>query len=140
MQKIKQIKKTACQFDALCNKIRLMSKRKKIFKEEASHVKPTLMKVLKSAGLYSLIRKIQVFEVFNKVVGEQIKEVTRALYIKEGKLVISVKDPLWHNELHHLAGDILKKMNSKLDTPVRKISFVQPNYAHLSFAKNKYKK
>ena len=49
---------------------------------------------------------------------------TRPLWIKEGKLRVSVTDPIWLQELGYVEKTIRKKLNVKLGRPaVKRIEF-----------------
>ena len=66
----------------------------------------------------------RIWKVWEEVVGGPVAKHTRPLWIKEGKLRVSVTDPIWLQELGYVERTIRKKLNDKLGrTAVKKIEF-----------------
>ena len=66
----------------------------------------------------------RIWKVWEEVVGIPVARHTRPLWIKEGKLRVSVTDPIWLQELGYVEKTIRKKLNGKLGRPaVKKIEF-----------------
>ena len=56
----------------------------------------------------------QIWKVWDKVVGPGISKNARPLWIKNGKLKVTVSDPIWLQELQFVERDIRKKLNDAL--------------------------
>ena len=66
----------------------------------------------------------RIWKVWEEVVGIPVARHTRPLWIKEGKLRVSVTDPIWLQELGYVEKTIRKKLNGKLGRPaVKRIEF-----------------
>jgi hypothetical protein len=55
-----------------------------------------------------------IWRVWGEVVGPAISKNARPLWIKNGKLKVTVSDPIWLQELQFVEKDIRKKLNGKL--------------------------
>jgi predicted nucleic acid-binding Zn ribbon protein len=66
----------------------------------------------------------RIWSVWEEVVGGPVARHARPLWIKEGKLRVSVTDPIWLQELGYVEKTIRKKLNGKLGrTAVKRIEF-----------------
>ena len=60
-----------------------------------------------------------------EVVGSKIGTNTKPLKVRRGKLFVEVKSSVWMNELMFLKGEIISKLNQRLESQVvRDIVFV----------------
>ncbi|MCD4717431.1 MAG: DUF721 domain-containing protein [Desulfobacterales bacterium] len=65
-----------------------------------------------------------IWRVWDEVVGPAISKNARPLWIKNGKLKVTVSDPIWLQELQFVEKDIREKLNAKLGRKaVDKIEF-----------------
>jgi predicted nucleic acid-binding Zn ribbon protein len=65
-----------------------------------------------------------IWKVWDEVVGPAISKNARPLWIKNGKLKVTVSDPIWLQELQFVEKDIREKLNGKLGRKaVDKIEF-----------------
>ena len=65
-----------------------------------------------------------IWRFWDEVVGPAISKNARPLWIKNGKLKVTVSDPIWLQELKFVEKDIRKKINEKLGRKaVDKIDF-----------------
>ena len=65
-----------------------------------------------------------IWRVWDEVVGPAISKNARPLWIKNGKLKVTVSDPIWLQELQFVEKDIREKLNGKLGRKaVDKIEF-----------------
>ncbi len=65
-----------------------------------------------------------IWRVWEEVVGPAISKNARPLWIKNGKLKVTVSDPIWLQELQFVEKDIREKLNDKLGRKgVDKIEF-----------------
>ena len=55
-----------------------------------------------------------IWKVWDEVVGPAISKNARPLWIKNGKLKVTVSDPIWLQELQFVEKDIREKLNGKL--------------------------
>ena len=56
----------------------------------------------------------EIWNVWDKVVGPAISKNARPLWIKNGKLKVSVSGPIWLQELQFVEKDIREKLNGAL--------------------------
>jgi len=67
---------------------------------------------------------VDIWKVWNEVVGQTISESARPTRIRKGRLSVTVSDPIWLQELNFLESTIREKLNSKLGRmAVDKIDF-----------------
>jgi predicted nucleic acid-binding Zn ribbon protein len=65
-----------------------------------------------------------IWRIWDEVVGPAISKNARPLWIKNGKLKVTVSDPIWLQELQFVEKDIREKLNGKLGRKaVDKIEF-----------------
>lgn len=65
-----------------------------------------------------------IWKIWDDVAGPAISKNARPYWIKDGKLRIIVKDPIWLQELEFMGSDIKNKLNEKLGREaVKDISF-----------------
>lgn len=65
-----------------------------------------------------------IWKVWDDVVGPDISRHAQPSWIKNGKLMVSVSDPIWLQELRFMEEDIKGKLNKKLGRDaVEKIGF-----------------
>jgi len=57
---------------------------------------------------------MDIWKVWDDVVGETISESARPTRIRKGRLSVTVSDPVWLQELHFLESAIREKLNSRL--------------------------
>jgi len=76
--------------------------------------------VLKQLGIGERLRQYEVLDIWPKVVGERISNVTKAERIHDGKLFVSVKYSTWRNELIFLKKELITKINESMDQNVVK--------------------
>ena len=65
-----------------------------------------------------------IWKIWDEVVGPAISKNARPLWIKNGKLKVTVSDPIWLQELQFVEKDIREKLNGTLGRKaVDKIEF-----------------
>ena len=65
------------------------------------------------------------------IVPEKYKKVSRAIDLKEGRLIVEVTEPVWKQELLMQKRLLIKNINQKTDRPVvGDISFRVRNFIH----------
>lgn len=84
-----------------------------------------LEKVLDDAGVADHVERVRVLDLWADVVGEQVARVTRARSVDESTLIVEVRNSAWLMELNMLKGDIVDRVNERLDdVSIEKIVFV----------------
>ncbi len=82
--------------------------------------------LLKGWGLDRVSKEQELFNVWDKAVGEPISKCTRPVAVHNGRLVVAVKDSAWMQELSFMKRDIKRKLNRVLGRDVvREIRFKQ---------------
>jgi len=57
---------------------------------------------------------VEIWKVWDEVVGQTISESARPSRIREGRLRVTVSDPIWLQELNFLESTIREKLNERL--------------------------
>ena len=84
-----------------------------------------LENVLEDAGVRDQIRRQDVVEAWDGVVGEKIADVARALRVDEGVLYVEVRSSAWLMELNLMKPSILKRVNEGRDEGrIEKVRFL----------------
>jgi predicted nucleic acid-binding Zn ribbon protein len=60
----------------------------------------------------------QALSLWGEVVGESLRENTHAVKIRDGKIVVVVRDSLWKQEISLLRGEIVNRLNEKIGRPL----------------------
>ena len=76
--------------------------------------------LFKDMGIEKPIEQHKAVNVWSEVVGDRVAEISTAEKIENGILTVSVKTPVWRNELVFLKADIIKKLNTALKKNVVK--------------------
>ena len=71
-------------------------------------------------GIDKPILKFQALDMWSKVVGEKISEVTEPRRITDGKIFVKVKNDTWRNELVYYKKNIIEKLNNELGSRIVK--------------------
>jgi predicted nucleic acid-binding Zn ribbon protein len=70
-----------------------------------------LQNLLKNLGLEKRINEQKLILNWEKIVGNNIAEKTKAFKIEGKKLFVKVESPSWRNELFYLKKEIIEKLN-----------------------------
>ena len=73
-----------------------------------------LNQFIKELGIEKPIANYKALHIWKKVVGERISQVTEPKGLRNGKMLIAVKNDVWRNELIFYKADIIRKLNSEL--------------------------
>lgn len=79
-----------------------------------------ISEVIKEYGLEEKLKDMSVLNLWSEIVGERIALVSKATRIKNGKLTVSVDNPIWRNELIFLKQEIIRKINNKFKEEIVK--------------------
>lgn len=79
-----------------------------------------IREVIKEYGLEEKLKETSVLTSWDEIVGERIAQVAKAKKIKNGKLNVSVENPVWRNELIFLKKEIIEKINKKFKEEIVK--------------------
>lgn len=84
-----------------------------------------LADVLDDAGVVEQVERVRILDLWPEVVGEQVARVTRARSVDGRTLVVEVRSSAWLMELSMLKGDIVGRVNKRLDgASIDKLVFV----------------
>ncbi|MDX1493840.1 MAG: DUF721 domain-containing protein [Longimicrobiales bacterium] len=84
-----------------------------------------LEQVLDETGVADHVERVRVLDLWPEVVGEQVARVTRARSVDESTLIVEVRNSAWLMELNMLKGDIVARVNERLDdVSIDKLVFV----------------
>ncbi|MBM7624297.1 DUF721 domain-containing protein [Sporohalobacter salinus] len=81
-------------------------------------VKPinrVLEKTLQDLSLSHKIKEQQVLNIWPKVIGDKVKKHTKASYINQGTLFVTVDNSTWAHQLLFLKEDLISRLNQHLD-------------------------
>jgi predicted nucleic acid-binding Zn ribbon protein len=79
-----------------------------------------LTALINELGIGRKIREAEAMEMWKKVVGNAIAEVTTPVKIENGKLFVSVSRAAWRNELVYLKDEIKDKINAAMKEEIVK--------------------
>lgn len=79
-----------------------------------SGVNSLLREVLKGLGLESRVKEQTCILVWDEVVGEQVSSAAQPEFIKDGKLFVVTKSPVWANELNFYKADMIVRLNRRV--------------------------
>lgn len=79
-----------------------------------------LQNTLRRTRLEKRLNEITIFLRYEDMVGENIAEISRPTFIRNGILFIGVKNHIWMHELYMLKLELMDKINSHLPSPIIK--------------------
>ena len=72
-----------------------------------------------------MVAKAAVVNMWSKIAGKEISNVTEATHIEKGVLFVKTATPVWRNELMFKKKEIKDKINNKLSkTTIKDIRFI----------------
>ncbi|GMV04146.1 MAG: hypothetical protein AMXMBFR53_04270 [Gemmatimonadota bacterium] len=83
-----------------------------------------LGELLQQHGLVEQVKRMEVLDLWAEVVGEHIAGVTRAKGVSDATLFVEVRSSGWLMELNMMKGELLGRVNERLDAPLERIVFV----------------
>lgn len=97
-------------------------------KGDVKRVGEFLFPLLKKLGLLEGVRYYKAVSVWDKVVGKEIANHTKADKIKDRVLYVLVDDPLWRQELEMRKEGIMKKYRLYISFNLKDIKFMYRSY------------
>ncbi|MCX6132462.1 MAG: DUF721 domain-containing protein [Ignavibacteriales bacterium] len=79
-----------------------------------------LDELIESLGIKKKLREQNVFDFWDRAVGERIAQVARPTRIAKGTLFVDVKSGVWRNELSLRKTEILGRLNEVLEEEIVK--------------------
>jgi predicted nucleic acid-binding Zn ribbon protein len=79
-----------------------------------------LDELVESLGIRKKLREQDVFELWDKAVGERIAEVAKPTRISKGTLFVSVQSGVWRNELSMRREEIVSRLNEIVNEEIVK--------------------
>ena len=83
-------------------------------KEEPEKLGKILSQLIKEKGWETKILESKIPEIWDKVVGEKIKNISKVLKVVNNKIVIQVESSTWKVELNLRKKEIIKKLNDEI--------------------------
>ena len=88
-------------------------------------VDAVLSDLLEEHGVADQVRRMNLLELWPRLVGEQVAGVTRARSVDDRTLIVEVRTSAWLMELNMMKGDFLVRVNERMpETPMTGIVFV----------------
>jgi predicted nucleic acid-binding Zn ribbon protein len=88
-------------------------------------VDTVLSDLLEEHGVADQVQRMNLLELWPKLVGEKVAEVTRARSVDDRTLIVEVRTSAWLMELNMMKGDLLARVNERMPkTPMARIVFV----------------
>lgn len=88
-------------------------------------VDAVLSDLLEEHGVADQVRRMNLLELWPRLVGEKVAEVTRARSVDDRTLIVEVRTSAWLMELNMMKGDFLACVNERMpETPMTRIVFV----------------
>jgi len=79
-----------------------------------------LDELVENLGIRQKLREQDIFEFWDKAVGERIAQVARPTRISKGTLFVSVQSGAWRNELSMRREEILSRLNEIVNEEIVK--------------------
>ncbi len=79
-----------------------------------------LDELVENLGIRKKLREQDVFELWDKAVGERIAEIAKPTRISKGTLFVSVQSGTWRNELSMRREEILARLNETVNEEIVK--------------------
>jgi predicted nucleic acid-binding Zn ribbon protein len=83
-------------------------------KKPLSSLKEILGTLFREGGLPFNPEDARIWKVWKEVVGPVVAARTRPSWIREGRLRVTVSDPIWLQELQFVESEIVEKLNRTL--------------------------
>lgn len=83
-------------------------------------INKVLEKTLQSLNLTHKIKEKKVLNIWPEVIGDKLKKYTKASYINQGTLFITVNNSTWAHQLLFLKEDLISRLNQELDQKIVK--------------------
>ena len=88
-------------------------------------VDAVLSDLLEEHGVADQVRRMNLLELWPRLVGEKVAGVTRARSVDDRTLIVEVRTSAWLMELNMMKGDFLVRVNERMpETPMTRIVFV----------------
>lgn len=88
--------------------------------QEPKSIGDAITSALENLGFVKKIKQYEVLDLWGKVVGDQIANVTIAERIDDGKLFVRVQRAPWRNELVFLKKELIGKLNAAIHEDIVK--------------------
>ena len=93
-------------------------------KKSFTHVKDVIDNLFSTSALSTDFHDMEIWKLWDSVVGKKIAEHARPSSIKKGVLMVKVSDSVWLQELEFMAETIKEKLNSRIQRQaIKKIRF-----------------
>ncbi len=73
-----------------------------------------LWQTLRELGIDQPVKRAEAIQIWPKVVGEKISQMTEPQFFSNGKIFIRVKNDAWRNELFFHKKELLRRLNQVL--------------------------
>jgi len=83
-------------------------------------IREILSEIIQRRGRFPTQDELRVWKIWDKVADPDIKENTKVLWIKDGKIRLAVRDSIWIQEIRFLERDLIHKINKRLGVNVIK--------------------
>ena len=60
----------------------------------------------------------QALNVWSEVVGDSLREHTQPLRVRDGKMIVAVRDSVWKQEISLLHEELIQRLNEKIGRPL----------------------
>lgn len=87
---------------------------------EPEKIGAVLSELIRKFGYEGKLREVDAVKLFNEVAGKEIARHCRAVKITDGRLIVKVSDPIWRQQLVFLKGELIAKLNARLDKSIVK--------------------
>jgi predicted nucleic acid-binding Zn ribbon protein len=87
---------------------------------EPQNIGVILSSLIKKLGFEKKLSELDAVLLWPEVVGQKIAEISEAIKITDGKLVVKVPDPTWRNQLIYFKREFIAGLNARLGKAVVK--------------------
>ena len=88
-------------------------------------LKKAIEGAIEKTGIDTALKQESAVFLWKEIVGKVVADVTEAISVEKGVLVIKTGSPTWRQELHLQKKEIIKKVNKKIGTKaIKEIRFI----------------
>ena len=88
-------------------------------------LKKAIKKAVKKTGIDIALKQESAVFLWRETIGDVVADVSEAVSVEKGVLVVKTKSPTWRQELHLQKNEIINKVNKKIGSKaIKEIRFI----------------
>ena len=89
-------------------------------KSEPQNIGSVISNLVKKLGLEKKLGELDAVKLWKEVAGEKVAEISEAVKITDGRLIVRVTDPVWRQQLMFLKREYIASLNARLGNKIVK--------------------